>query len=197
MLHLVRHGRTAANAQGLLLGRLDPGLDGEGEAQARAAAASLRGSGAVRVVSSPLVRCTATASFVADALGVDEVEVDDRWVELDYGQLDGVAIADVPAATWQAWRADIAWRPPGGESLADLGVRVRAACEALAPAADTGDGDVVVVTHVSPVKAAVAWALGVGDEVSWRLYVAPGSVHRIAIGSPPVRPSLHAFNVVP
>ena len=52
----------------------------------------------------------------------------------------------------------------------------------------------VVVTHVSPIKAAVAWAMGVGDEVSWRMFVAPASVTRIAVGDR--GPSLHGFNDV-
>lgn len=198
-IHLVRHGRTAANAGGLLLGRLDPELDAEGEAQAAGAAAVVATTvapGAVRVVSSPLARCRATAAVVARALGPEvEVETDDRWIELDYGELDGVALADVPAATWSAWRADVRWQPPGGESLADLGARVRDACESILGDADESC-DVVVVTHVSPIKAAAAWAIGVGDEVTWRLYVAPGSITRIAV-RPGAPPSLHAFNLVP
>ncbi|HUS60853.1 MAG TPA: histidine phosphatase family protein, partial [Acidimicrobiales bacterium] len=43
--------------------------------------------------------------------------------------------------------------------------------------------DVVVVTHVSPLKAALAWALGVGDEIAWRVHVTPASVARIGIRS--------------
>jgi len=194
MLHLLRHGRTAANAGGLLLGRLDPLLDPAGEQQAAAAAARLATSvtSPVRLVSSPLVRCRATAALVAGALGGVEVETDERWLELDYGELDGVALSEVPSATWSTWRADIAWAPPGGESLLDLGRRVRSACEELQ--AFAADHDVVVVTHVSPVKAAVAWALGVGDEITWRLYVAPGSLTRIAVRGELA--SLHAFNDV-
>jgi broad specificity phosphatase PhoE len=192
MLHLLRHGRTAANAGGLLLGRLDPPLDAEGERQAAAAAARLASSVAPpsRIVSSPLARCRATAALVAGALGGVEVEVDERWLELDYGELDGMALTEVPPATWSAWRADLAWAPPGGESLVDLGRRVRSACVDLA--AFAADHDVVVVSHVSPVKAAVAWALGVGDEVTWRLFVAPASLTRIAVRGPTA--SLHAFN---
>jgi broad specificity phosphatase PhoE len=53
---------------------------------------------------------------------------------------------------------------------------------------------VVVVSHVSPIKAAVAWALGVGDEVTWRLFVAPASLTRIALGDR--GPVLHTFNEV-
>ena len=107
-------------------------------------------------------------------------EVDDRWIELDYGELDGRPLAEVPASTWASWRADVTWSPPGGESLAGLGERVRAACGDLV--ADARDRDVVVVTHVSPIKAAVAWALGVGDEVAWRMWVGPASITRIGVG---------------
>ena len=38
MLHVIRHGRTEANAAGLLLGHLDPELDDVGKRQALAVA---------------------------------------------------------------------------------------------------------------------------------------------------------------
>ncbi len=57
---------------------------------------------------------------------------------------------------------------------------------------DAEAGDVVVVTHVSPIKAAIAWAIGAGDEIAWRLYVRDASVHRILTGPP--GPRLVAFN---
>lgn len=172
MLVLVRHGRTAANAGGLLLGRADPPLDEHGRAQAAALAAAV--AGARRVVCSPLRRARETAA----ALELP-VEVDERWIELDYGELDGRPITDVPADLWRRWRADVGFAPPGGESLAALGRRVRAACDELA--AEAAEADVVVVSHVSPIKAAVAWALGTGDELSWRLHVAPASVTRVEV----------------
>jgi broad specificity phosphatase PhoE len=185
MLIVVRHGRTEANASGLLLGRrLDPGLDDLGRRQAEALARVLPGD--ARVVASPLRRTCETAA----ALGRD-VEVDDRWIELDYGELDGTPLRDVPRDVWAGWQADPSWAPPGGESLTDLGARIRGACEALAE--ECAERDVIVVTHVSPVKAAVAWALDVGDHISFRTFVGPASVTTIAttLG----RPSLHGFNV--
>ncbi|HYD10628.1 MAG TPA: histidine phosphatase family protein, partial [Acidimicrobiales bacterium] len=77
------------------------------------------------------------------------------------------------------WRTDLDLRPPGGETINELGVRVRDACTSLVDAAR--DADVVVVTHVSPFKAAMAWAMGVGDEVCWRIHVSPASVVQIGI----------------
>lgn len=185
MLTVVRHGRTEANRSGLLLGRLDVGLDPLGQAQAAAVAAAV--GSADRIVCSPLRRTRDTAA----AWGVD-VEVDDRWIELDYGDLDGTPLRDVDADLWARWRRDVAFAPPAGESLHALGERVRAACEDLADDARTGH--VVVVTHVSPIKAAAAWAMDVGIEVSWRMFVAPASVTRIAVGDR--GPSLHGFNDV-
>lgn len=191
MIVVVRHGRTAANAGGLLLGRADPPLDDEGARQAAALATACTALDVGRIVTSPLGRCSQTAAAIAAGVpATPAVEVDERWIELDYGELDGRPISEVSAATWAAWRSDVGWRPPGGESLASLGARVREACEGLV---DEASGrDVVVVSHVSPIKAAVAWALGVGDETAWRMWVGPASITRIGVAGG--RPSLRTFN---
>jgi broad specificity phosphatase PhoE len=183
VLVLVRHGQTEANARGLLLGRADPPLSELGRRQAAALAAHVPAD--ARVVASPLVRTRETA----DAFG-RPVDVDERWIELDYGTIDGTPVADVPADVWRAWRADPHFVPAGGESMAALGIRVRAACEELID--EARDRDVVVVSHVSPIKAAVGWALGTGDDVTWHLFVRVASIARVAIG--PWGPSLHSFN---
>lgn len=185
MLIVVRHGRTDANRAGLLLGRLDVGLDELGRAQA--AAIAERVGPVDRIVSSPLTRTRETAAAWAQ-----DVEIDERWIELDYGTFDGTPLRDVPSETWTSWRTDLGFAPPGGESIGALGTRVRAAMNDLL--ADAANGDVVVVTHVSPIKAAAAHALGVGDEVAWRMFVAPASITRIAVRDRGL--SLHAFNVV-
>jgi broad specificity phosphatase PhoE len=183
MLLLVRHGRTDANAQGLLLGRLDPPLSEEGRGQAAALAAKIPDG--ARVIASPLLRTRQTA----EAFG-RPVELDERWIELDYGALDGLPLRDVPADLWREWRADPAFAPPGGESLAALGVRVREACTELVD--EIRERDVVVVSHVSPIKAAIAWALGAGDDLSWRLFVQVASIARI--GADQWGTTLRAFN---
>ncbi len=189
VLILVRHGQTSANRRGLLLGRADPPLCDGGHEQADALARALPPT--ARVISSPLVRARQTAAVIAAASGAT-VDVDERWVEMDYGDLDGHPASDLDAEGWRTWQDDPAHVPAGGESLAAVGARVRAACRDLSGAAAAGD--VVVVTHVSPIKAAIAWALGVGDEVAWRMWVADAAVCRIdTTGSVP---RLLAFNDV-
>ena len=97
---------------------------------------------------------------------------------------------DIPPETWAAWRNDLDWAPPGGESHRRLGARVRSACDDLLD--EAAIRDIVVVTHVSPIKAALAWALGVGDEVAWRCFVATAAV--MTIGTGRAGPSLRGFN---
>jgi broad specificity phosphatase PhoE len=183
VLILVRHGQTPPNAAGLLLGRTDVPLDGLGRRQATALAAALPPPGLV--VSSPLTRARQTAA----AFGV-AVKVDERWTELDYGALDCQPAAMVGDQVWERWQADGDYVPAGGESLRSLGARVREACDGLAEIA--AGIDVVVVSHVSPIKAAIAWALGAGDQVAWKLFVEDAAVARIGFGGR--GPVLRSFN---
>jgi broad specificity phosphatase PhoE len=75
---------------------------------------------------------------------------------------------------------------------------VRSACEELFAVEGEGaraSGAVVVVSHVSPIKAATCWALGLGDQGAWRLYLATASITRIAWGTD--GPVLHRYNETP
>lgn len=193
VLVLIRHGETDANAARLLLGRSESPLTAKGLAQARALRPLL--GPVARLVSSPLAR--ARDSAAALDLGL-EVEIDERWVEVDYGEFDGQPLGHVPAEVWLQWRSDAAFRPPGGETLAEMGGRVRASCAELFARHGEGarqEADVVVVSHVSPIKAAVAWALGAPDDVAWRLHLATGSMTVIGWGAD--APVLHRYNVTP
>src|ERR1700730_16083760 len=150
MLILVRHGESTGNADGLLLGRMDVPLTERGLTQAKAVGPSV--AGATRLISSPLARARDTAEALGTGL---PGEIDDRWIEVDYGEFDGRPLGLVPDEVWTRWRSDPDYRPPGGESLCEAGSRVRSACEdLLAPdrAGRRGPGAVVVVSHVSPIK---------------------------------------------
>lgn len=184
MLILVRHGETAANAAGELQGQRDLDLTDVGRAQVGLIAPALP-SPVDLVVSSPLRRARETAA----ALG-RPVEVDDRWQEMNYGEWEGRGVDTIREEIWSRRLRDAAWSPPGGESLLEVGARVRAACEDLAERARTAN--VVVVSHVSPIKAAVAWVLGVDDLVAWRLFVGLASVTTVAVSDH--GPVLVSFN---
>src|SRR5262245_11141604 len=163
VLYLVRHGRTSANASGLLQGRLDPPLDEIGRKQAAAIAALV---GPVdTVISSSLVRAQETAEHFGRP-----VELDDRWIELAYGEYEGVPAVEVPLDVWQSWRTDAKFATKGGECFGELDARVRAACLDLTER--MASEDIVVVSHVSPIKAAVAWALNTSLEIMFHCHLA-------------------------
>lgn len=200
MLILVRHGQSEGNAAGVLLGRTDSALTDLGRLQAERigealAAAAVVASGArptpVRILTSPLARARLTAEIIAEALGARAPvpEVEERLIELDYGELEGKRPVDLDRGMWATWRADSSWRPPGGESFPDLHRRVDPLWTSLA--AKATEGDVIAVSHVSPIKAAVAWALGAGPELAWKLSLAVASITRISTGG--LSPALVSF----
>ena len=186
MLILLRHGQTPANAASLLQGRIDLSLDEIGVEQARRSGEFIREMyGDVVVISSPLLRARETAAAISG-----DVIIDERFIELDYGDWEGVAMSDVDQHQWRQWRNDPTFRPPNGETLLELDARVQPALSELSDIAR--EKTVVVVSHVSPIKSAVAWAMGVGPETSWRMHLERASMCRIAIG--PRGASLHSFN---
>ena len=193
LLTLVRHGQTAANAQNLLQGHVNHPLDEVGLAQVSLLGGALQKIAPVsRVVASPLLRAQQTAQAITQGLSQHiEVETDPRWIELNYGDFDGQPVSSVSPEQWATWRTDEHFRPPHGETLAELSVRVHEAIDALL--ADSVSAHIVVVSHVSPIKAAVAWTLGVGVEVSWRTALDRASMTTVRLDAK--HPALKTFNV--
>src|ERR1700735_3944529 len=98
-----------------------------------------------RVVSSPLLRCTATAKPVADRLNV-AVETDDRLIEIAHGTWEGRLRDEIAAndpGRYRTWREDPAHVTfEAGERVTDVLARWRAFAAALRPSCTT-----LVVTH--------------------------------------------------
>ena len=183
MLILARHGRTAANAQGLLQGRMDLPLDEVGREQARKIAVALASVDVV--ISSPLRRAVETA----EALG-KEMEIDDRWIEMDFGILDGQRRQDIDPAIWIRLQRDVHYQPEGGESLANMMLRVTPALDELL--ARSEHESIAVFTHVMPIKAAFSHVLHIGMETAPRTYLDQASLTRMTMT--PVGAVLHSFN---
>lgn len=186
MIIFVRHGETDANRRRVALGRADPPLTERGTEQAAAVARRLATERIGSVRTSPLQRTRDTAAPIAAALGL-EVEVDDRLVELDYGEWDTMSFADLPADDLARWRKDPTFAPPGGESLRAVSGRIAGFCRELL------DGPhAVAVSHVSPIKAAVTWALDASELLGWRMFLDLASITRI--GGRDGNAALLAFN---
>lgn len=148
-LILVRHG-PPEGAEGLCYGITDlPPAPGLADLAARLAGEL---PGAARLVTSPLVRALRLAEALGRARGL-AVEVDARLAEIDFGAWEGRPWDTIPRPEIDAWAADLMHaRPHGGESVAMLAARVGAAL------ASAGGGDTLVVTHMGPIRAALARA---------------------------------------
>jgi broad specificity phosphatase PhoE len=180
-----RHGQTAPNRDGLVLGRADPELTEEGHRQAAFLAAALGGEPVTAIVTSPLARARQTADVIAAACGVPAT-VDERLLEIDWGTWEGRPAGSLAVADVDRSRDD--GTAPEGESLDSLSRRVESFCvEAL-----DREGLVVAVSHVSPIKAAAAWALGVDGTVAWRMFLGLASITRVGRGR--TSPVLLSFN---
>ncbi len=179
----MRHGQTAENVQGVLLGHADPPLTDAGREQARRLAAELPRP--TLVVSSPLQRARVTA----EAFG-EPVRIDERWIELDYGELDGRSPSACRRTCGSAGEPTRPTPRPAASRCSTWASGCAPHARSVSEAA--ASGTVVVVTHVSPIKAAVAWALEVPDDVAWRMYVEDASVTRIDIE--PRGPVVRWFN---
>jgi ribonuclease H / adenosylcobalamin/alpha-ribazole phosphatase len=178
-LILVRHGETELTAQRRYSGRGDVPLTPRGQAQARAVASRLaRLAGPVAaVVSSPLQRCTDTASVLAEALQGLPVRIDPDLIECDFGAWEGHTFAEV-RERWPdelgRWLASTAVAPPDGEPLRAVATRVR---RVLRTVRDSYPGRwVIMVSHVTPLKVVLREALAAGDELLYRLYLDPAGL---------------------
>jgi len=111
---LVRHGETEWSRTGRHTGRTDVPLTEEGERQARAVGAALRGREFALVLSSPLLRALDTARLAGF-----EPEVRDDLAEWDYGEYDGVTTPEIreQVPDWTIWR----YGALGGESVEPIG----------------------------------------------------------------------------
>ena len=182
-LHLVRHGQTASNRDGIGLGRADVPLTERGRRQARAAVERLAREPLARVLASPLARAAAIASPLAARAGVP-LETRAELIELDVGETEGLPLAEIAArfpAFADAWRGPDAVRTPmpGGESLADLAARLEPLAAELLALPD-GGGDVAVVSHNFVLRVLVCRLLGVDPDAFRSLAVDLASVSTLS-----------------
>ena len=194
MIILIRHGQTTTNAEGLLVGRSDPHLTDLGERQARALVPYLGGVEVVWV--SPLVRARETAAL---ALANFEPAVAESFIEVDYGDLDGQPVSAISPEAWHGFQRDHDLTFGGGESLASVDARVHAQLESLLSDPESllhsSRRHLAIVSHVSPIKSAVNWALGVAPSTTWRMRLENGSI--TTIGTRGSTPQLVRYNMVP
>ena len=169
-VYLARHGETTWNLAGRYQGRRESALSALGVRQAIALAGAFTPERSIeRVVSSPLLRCAATAKFVADALDL-EVETDERLIEIAHGTWEGRLREEIAAndpERYRAWRKDparVAFE--GGETLAGVQARWREFAERFDASRET-----LVVTHDAVVRVALLAQTGGSLDDFWKMPV--------------------------
>ncbi len=196
---LVRHGRTTANASGVLAGRTaGVRLDAVGRTQAERTAERIAAVPVVAVVTSPLERCRQTARVILDRQSGDPVSSVERAItEADYGDWQGRTLADLSKEPlWRTVQANpSAVVFPGGESMQTMQSRAVAAIRRIDAAveAEHGPGAVwVAVSHGDIIKSVLADAFGMHLDLFQRIGVGPASVSIVRYGEH--RPEVVATN---
>lgn len=158
MIVLIRHAETAGG-EGRYIGSTDLPLSPAGEAQARALATALGTSPLLALYVSPLQRARRTAAPLANVLGLEPVLLDELR-EIHLGQWEGLdreELRRTRPGEFEARGRDFAgYRPPGGESFADLALRAEAALRRMAD----GPQPCAAVTHAGLIRVLLCLSLG-------------------------------------
>ena len=175
---LLRHGRTAYNAEGRLQGQVDVPLDEVGRWQVAEAARDLvQRHVPTRVVSSDLGRAHTTALAVAGVVGV-EVEVDKRLRERDFGDWEGLTAEEISGRwphEYAVWRSGRDPERPGAETRAVVAARMGQAISEHADGTDPS-GALLVVSHGAAITLGLTTLLGL-DPNGWRGLVGLSNAH--------------------
>ena len=164
---LVRHGQTEWSLTGQHTSHTDIPLTDEGREQARNLGSQLAGRSFAIVLSSHYQRARETAELAGFG---DRLEIDDRLVEWDYGEYEGITTPEIreTRSDWWLWRDGC----PGGEQPADVQARADAVLERLRAL----DGDAIVFAHGHFLRVLAARWIGEPAEFGSRLKLSAGSV---------------------
>jgi len=186
---LLRHGPTIWNAQGRIQGHTDIPLSDEGLAKMSGLLPPPAFETA-RPFVSPLRRARQTA----EALGLKDAAWDPRLMEQNWGRWEGLSRAGILAADGEDAFAragsGLSFRPPEGESTAELHARV---ADFLKDAARE-ETDAIAVAHLGVLRAAYTLATGWDMQTPMPPDLNVSKVLILNLG-PASAPSLRALNV--
>lgn len=178
---LIRHAaqddvssRLAGRAPGAILGEA-------GRLQARRLGERMRDEGLEQIHTSPRERAVETAETVAQACGLGPIAVADALDEVDFGAWSGQPFHVLEHdARWRRWNERRSFaRAPDGESILEVQARIMRHIERAREA--LGDGSMALVTHAEPIRAALAYCLGLTLDAWSLLEISPASITRIRI----------------
>jgi broad specificity phosphatase PhoE len=190
MIHLVRHGQTPWNRDGLFRGRHDVPLSDAGKRQAVAVAEFLGGRPVRHLYTSPLSRSAQTASIIAEKVGCP-VREHEGLIDVDFGQWEGKTAGEVSSIFARSYtryknqpeRAAF----PGGESLNGCFERAVRALHQITVEVEAGKAgedearrdDTVIVSHRVILKLMILGILGLSTAQFWRIQLDTCSITEV------------------
>ncbi len=142
----MRHPETVSNTEHFYSGRMEVGLSPQGLVQRERAIEAIVAFSPDRIWCSPLSRCSELAEIAAERLGVP-CEVNEDLVEIDFGPLEGMKVAQVKESgmcfPWPLDDEGHSCPPEGAESFEHLRARADHLLDTLRPL----DGKTACVTH--------------------------------------------------
>ncbi|MGR3774843.1 histidine phosphatase family protein [Bacillus paramycoides] len=141
---LVRHGQTDWNFQEIIQGREDIPLNEVGKKQASQSAAALQAESWDIIISSPLIRAQETAKEIAEAIGLQSILLDERFMERNFGEASGKPVAAVRELIAEG-------NVEGMEQDEEIVERCYTALQEVA--ATHGDKRIIIVAHSHAIKA--------------------------------------------
>lgn len=155
-IYLVRHCECEANIEQRLAGRTDFAVTEKGRGQLNGLAERFRHVKLDAVYTSPLSRTRATAEAIARYNGAP-VSVDERFIEFNFGAIDGTKVVDQPKEIMRSWReVPHRFSVPDGDSM---DVFSRRAWESLLALVKENEGKTIAVATHGNVLRVLARAL--------------------------------------
>ena len=159
---LARHGQTDWNAEGRIQGGTATMLSEEGLRQSQRLAARLADTPLAAIYSSDYSRASLTAEILA-APHSAPIQLEAGLRERSFGRWEGFSYEEIRASEpelfthWQSGAVD--FRPPGGESVEDVAVRVLRFATVL-KAQHSNDETALIVGHGSCLRSLAVGTLG-------------------------------------
>jgi 2,3-bisphosphoglycerate-dependent phosphoglycerate mutase len=176
---LMRHGQAENNVSRMLVGRhIEAHLTPQGREQVADAAKQLKTIKIDKIFASPVIRAIETAQIVCDTLGM-EYEIDERLYEIELGKLVGMNYEEVTTKYGDLFMRFYTERDPvleqfGVEAFSAVKQRIKSF---LDDALEKHSGsNILTVTHLDPIKAALATLLELKPEALYRWHIRNASM---------------------
>ncbi len=175
----LRHGQAKNNTERILAGRT-PGvpLTEEGVDQSEKAAKFLEEMNISAIYSSPIERAKNTAEIVGKHNSID-VRIDDRLIELDMGKFTGKPYDEIFSSHGNVfmkfYRGELEIAHNGVETFEEVKKRIRDMVDHVID--NHPDENVVLVTHMDPIKAMLSTVVSFSPENLYELIIPNASLN--------------------